>query len=158
MARAQGIRGEIVVHTHDPDSTVLGNVTAIYIGGATYDVTRARGTDKGWLVQLAGVADRDAADALRGRVVEVDRAHLELEPGDVLLCDLVGCDVRLADGTPWGKVVAIDTGGQDRLVIHDGGVERLLPIVDVFVVGVDVEAGVVTVAPPEGLPEDRIEK
>src|SRR5262249_9033037 len=120
VARAHGIRGEVVVHTHDPASTVLADAKVVYVGNEARDVARARGTPKGWIVQLAGIDDRDAADALRGRVVEVDREQLGLAPTDVLLCDLVGCDVRLADGTPYGKVVAIDTSGQDRLVIHDG--------------------------------------
>jgi ribosomal 30S subunit maturation factor RimM len=40
-------------------------------------------------------------------------------------------------------------------VIHDGDVERLLPIVDAFVTGIDLEAGVVTVDPPDDLPENR---
>ena len=38
-------------------------------------------------------------------------------------------------------------------MIHDGEIERLLPLVDEFVTTIDLEAGVVTVDPPEGLPE-----
>ena len=156
VARAHGIRGEIVVHTHDPASAVLADVDQLHVGGVTYAVDGARDTDKGWLVQLAGVTTRNDAEALQGKVVEVERDALALSPDDVLLCDLVGCDVRLPDGRAWGKIVAIDAGPQDRLVIHDGNVERLLPLVDAFVVGVDVDANVVTVDPPEGLPEDPI--
>ncbi len=40
-------------------------------------------------------------------------------------------------------------------MIHDGDIERLLPLVDEFVTAIDVEAGVVTVDPPEGLPEHK---
>jgi ribosomal 30S subunit maturation factor RimM len=31
-----------------------------------------------------------------------------------------------------------------------------LPLVDAFVVGVDIEAGIVTVDPPDGLPETAV--
>jgi ribosomal 30S subunit maturation factor RimM len=38
-------------------------------------------------------------------------------------------------------------------VIHDGDVERLLPLVDAFVTEIDTDARVVTVDPPLDLPE-----
>jgi len=56
VARAHGIRGEVVVVTHDPDSAVLGDGARIYVAGVERTVERARSTQKGWLVKLAGVA------------------------------------------------------------------------------------------------------
>jgi 16S rRNA processing protein RimM len=156
VARAHGIRGEVVIVTHDPASRTLASVERIYLDGAPRRVLAARYTHRGWLVLLEGVATRTEAEALRGRSVEVDRADLALEEGDVLLHDLVGCAVRLPDGTPWGVIAEIDSvpgGLQDRIVIHDGAVERMLPLVDAFVTDIDLDARVVTVDPPEGLPE-----
>lgn len=156
IARAHGIRGEVVIVTHDPDSETLADIEVVYIDGSPRRVLAARGTHRGWLVALEGVDTRNDAEALRGRPVEVDRADLDLEEGDILLHDLVGCAVRLADGTPWGVIAAIDPSPlQDRLVIHDGDTERMLPLVDNFVKDIDLEARVVTVDPPEGLPESR---
>ncbi|HEU0033607.1 MAG TPA: ribosome maturation factor RimM [Kofleriaceae bacterium] len=156
VARAHGIRGEIVIVTHDPDSDTLGRVQTIWIGGTERTITNVRDTQRGWLVALEGIATRNDAEALQGQPVEVDRSVLELSDEDVLLADLVGLEVRRADGTPWGKVAEIMVGEhQDVLVIHDGEIERLLPIVDQFVTGIDLEAGIVTVDPPEDLPEGR---
>jgi 16S rRNA processing protein RimM len=155
IARAHGIRGEVVIATHDPGSDLLDRQSTLWIGGVAREVVRVRSTPRGWLVQLAGVATRNDAEALRGQVVEVDRAALELDEDDVLLDDLVGCRVQRVDGTPWGTIAAIEGGMQDRLVIHDGDIERQLPLVDEFVTDIDLEAGVVTVDPPEGLPEHR---
>ena len=70
--------------------------------------------------------------------------------------DLVGCQTVLPDGAPWGEIVAVEVGPQDRLVVHHEGVERHLPAVDAFLVEVDVAAGRVVVDPPEGLPEEPI--
>ena len=155
IARAHGIRGEVVIATHDPGSDLLDRQSTLWIGGVARDVVQARSTPRGWLVQLADVATRNAAEALRGQVVEVDRAALELDEEDVLLDDLIGCRVQRVDGTPWGTIAAVESGMQDRLVIHDGDIERQLPLVDEFVTDIDLEAGVVTVDPPEGLPEHR---
>lgn len=153
VARAHGIAGEIVVVTHDPDSTLLGDIDALWVAGVRHEISKARHTQRGWLVLLEGIATRNQAEAMRGQPVEVDRDLIELEPGEFLLGDMVGCEVFLADGRPWGVVAEIELGYQDRLVIHDGGMERLLPIVPECMVSVDVAAGKIVVDPPEGIPE-----
>ena len=157
VARAHAIHGEIAIATHDPDDDSLATAKTLWIGAVEREIVQARDTQRGWLVQLAGITDRNAAEALRGQPVELDRAQLDLADGDMLLVDLVGCAVVLPDGTAWGTIAAIDADVmQDRLVIHDGDVERLLPLVDAFVTNIDLDARVVTVDPPEGLPESKL--
>jgi 16S rRNA processing protein RimM len=154
VARAHGIHGEVAIVTHDPDSETIGRVETIFVGGVERKIVEARNTQRGWLVLLEGIATRTEAETLRGQVVEVLRAALELDEDDILLHDLVGCKVQLQDGTPWGVIVEIDAGDmQDRLVIHAGDVERMVPLVDELVTGIDLDAGIVTVDPPVGLPE-----
>ena len=156
VARAHGIKGEVVIVTHDPDSTTLGEVDRVWVGGIERQIRIARGTHRGWLVGLEGVATRNDAEALRGQAVEVARAALDLAEDDVLLADLLGCEVRRPDGAPWGTIAAVEAGDfQDLLVIHDGDLERLLPLVDAFVTEIDLDARVVIVDPPEGLPEHK---
>ena len=156
IARAHGIIGEIVIVTHDPDSTLLEDLEAIWVYGTRYAISAARHTQRGWLVVLEGITTRNQAETFRGKPVEVDREAIPLEEGEFLLDDLIGCEVVLADGRPWGKVVEIELAYQDRLVIHDGGVERQLPFVPECIVSVDVAAGKVVVDPPEGIPESPI--
>ncbi len=152
VARAHGIRGEIAVFTHDPDSTVLDRIDSMWIDGIEHEIAAARSTPKGWLVQLAGVETRNEAEALRGLVIEVPREALELSEHDVLLHDLIGLKVQLADGTAFGEIAGVEADYQDRLVIHHDGREYLLPLVDELVPGVDVAAGIVTITPPDELP------
>jgi len=155
IARAHGIRGEVVIVTHDPESGLLGELETVWVAGIEKRVALARNTHRGWLVQFEGVATRNDAELLRGQAVEVDRAALALDDDDILLDDLIGCQVKLADGTPWGTIHAIEGGMQDLLVIHDGELERLLPLVDEFVNVIDLPGGVVTVDPPDGLPAHK---
>jgi len=158
IARAHGIRGEVVIVTHDPASEVLEGAELIWVGGIERRVVEARGTHRGWLVLFEGIATRNDAETLRGQAVEVDRDALDLDDDDILLDDLVGCQVKLPDGSSWGTIHEVQSGMQDLLVIHDGELERLLPLVDEFVTGIDLAAGVVTVDPPEGLPEQKLHK
>jgi 16S rRNA processing protein RimM len=155
IARAHGIKGEVVVITHDPDSETLGKVASIWIEGTEYRITGARDTQRGWLVMLEGIATRNDAERLQGKQIEVERSALELNEEDVLLDDLIGCECQLDDGTPWGTIVAVDVSNphQDLLVIHHDDVERMLPLIDEFVTEIDLDKAIVIVDPPQGLPE-----
>jgi len=158
VAAAHGIRGELRVTTHDPDSTTLDDASSVWIKGRRYAIEQARATPKGWLLALEDLVDRNAAELLRGAAIEVDRDEIPMEEGDVLLADLVGCRAQLPDGTPWGEIVGVDPGVQVRLVIHDKakGVERLVPLVDELVPAIDLEAKLVTIDPPDEWPEDPL--
>lgn len=153
VARPHGVRGELRVVTHDPESETLLDVESVRIGNVDYEVEQVRAVQGAFLLRVVGVGDRNRADVLRGQRVSVDREQIPIEEGEVFLADMVGCAVVLEDGRPYGTVAAVETGPQDRLVIHDGEIERLLPIVPEFVIDVDLEAGRVVVAPPEDLPE-----
>jgi 16S rRNA processing protein RimM len=155
VARAHGVRGEVRVALHNPESDALERADTVFIGDRPLAVESARPVAGAYLVRLEGVDDRDQADALRGQPVAVSRADLDLEDEDVLLVDLVGCRVELTDGRDWGVVAAIEPGPQARLVIHQGDVERQLPVADEFLVEIDLDGRRLVVDPPEGLPEDR---
>jgi 16S rRNA processing protein RimM len=154
VARAHGVRGELRIALHNPASTALDRAETLFVGGRELAVESVRPVQGAALVLVAGVDDRDKADALRGQPVAVARDAIELDEEEFLLIDLVGCRVELRDGTGWGVVAAVETGPQDRLVIHDGDIERQLPVVDELLVDIDLEARRLVVDPPEGLPEE----
>ena len=157
IARAHGIRGEVVIVTHDPDSETLADLKKIWVGGVEREIVQARDTQRGWLVLFAGVTTRNEAEALRGQVVEVDREALAIGEDEVLLADLVGCAVKTVDGAAFGEIAAVEAGEmQDLLVIHHDGKERLLPMVELFVKSIDLDARVVVVDPPDDMPESKL--
>lgn len=157
VARAHGVRGELRVVLHNPDSSALERAAALYIAGERRELLATRPTRGAVLASVEGIADRDAAELLRGARVEVAREELALDDGEVLLADLIGCRAVLEDGSDWGEVVRVETGPQDRLVIRHGEIERELPLVDELVTAIDLEAGTIEVAPPEGLPESPVD-
>jgi 16S rRNA processing protein RimM len=156
VARAHGLRGEVRVQLHAEGSTTLLEVDRVFVGGREVAVEVARPTNGAVLLTLAGVGDRDAADALRGQKVEVDRAAVPLAAGEYLLADLPGCTVVDTAGVEVGVVKEVLSGRQPILVIHGGGLERLLPAVPTFVLEVDAAARRVTVELPEDLPAEPI--
>lgn len=111
------------------------------------------------LVRFAGVADRDAADALRGAVLEVPREAVPAPPEDTWYhFQLQGCrcrDARLGD---LGEVTAVIEDGGGVLLAVDGpyqGERRrlLVPFVRAFVREVAPDEGRIELDLPEGLIE-----
>lgn len=106
----------------------------------------ARWQGKNLVVHLAGVNDRDAALALRGRDIAVPRSALPaLTPGEEYYWqDLIGMTVVDSERGPLGDVRdLLETGANDVLVVGEG--ELLIPFVSAFVTDVDVAARIIRV-------------
>ena len=101
---------------------------------------------KGPVAKLAGIGDRDAADALRGAQVAVTREDLgEAEEGTLYWVDLVGLEVVDEEGRRLGEVEGLFETGETSVLVVKGVKERLIPFVPQYVKSVDREAGRITV-------------
>lgn len=145
------MRGRVEVR---PGGESLQRAAKVWVGGKEFALQGADRTARGWLVALAGVEAREAADALRGREVEVRREDLPaLEPDEFYAADLVGCRVVGEEGV-LGEVVGVEEvqGAPDLLVVRrEGKGELLVPAAAGIVVKVDLAAREVVVKAPEGL-------
>ena len=82
------------------------------------------------VARFDGIADRSAAEALRGSLVEVDRSALPpLEEREYYHADLIGLACVDDRGGEWGTVVAVENyGAGDLLEIEDAeGKRSLIP-------------------------------
>jgi 16S rRNA processing protein RimM len=96
-------------------------------------------------VRLAGVDSRDAAQALTGCDVQVDRAELPpTPPGQYYWHDLVGLEAKNRDGVLLGRVEAVLEMPAHPVLVLRGERERLVPLVPERLVAVDLGAGRVT--------------
>ena len=108
-----------------------------------------------FLVTVAGVTDRDEAEALAGAVITVAPDELvELPEGEYWIDSLIGLEViNLEDGATLGEVEdVLKTGASDLYQVRTPeGAVKLIPAVVDIVREIDVEGGFVKVALPEGL-------
>jgi 16S rRNA processing protein RimM len=82
------------------------------------------------VARFEGVGDRSAAEALRGSLVEVDRAALPpLEEGEYYHADVIGLPCEDRGENAVGTVVAVENyGAGDLLEVElDGGKRSLIP-------------------------------
>jgi 16S rRNA processing protein RimM len=125
-------------------------------GKKTYRV-EALSTAKGMvLARIEGVADRTAAEAIRGLRLYVERSALPVAgEREWYEADLIGLPAVGTDGRDWGKVMAFHDFGAGRTMEVSGGTASrqsvMLPFTDEAVPEVDIEGGKVVVDPPAGL-------
>jgi len=100
------------------------------------------------VAKVEGVDSPEAAGALKGSTIEVPREALAATgPGEVYLADLPGCTVVNRSGAVLGTVAAVEDFGAHPLlrVAAPGGGETLIPLVDAYVEGVDLEERLIEV-------------
>jgi 16S rRNA processing protein RimM len=150
VGRAHGLRGEVAVtfSTDRPERTVPGaQMVAISDRGTerALVVAASRPHQGRWLIRFDGIADRTAAESLRGCTLHAD--ELPGTDGELWVHELVGAAVVDARGIALGRVAAVEANpAHDLLVLESGA---LVPVI--FVVDHDTERVVVDV--PEGLLE-----
>jgi 16S rRNA processing protein RimM len=105
------------------------------------------------LVRLDGVDSPEAARALSGRLLAVERERaLPPRPGEFYPWQLEGAVVETPDGRALGRFLRVmESPAQPLWVIERDGREWLLPAVPEFVVEVSVAERRIVASPPEGL-------
>ncbi|BBZ75111.1 ribosome maturation factor RimM [Mycolicibacterium anyangense] len=162
VVKAHGITGELVVEvrTDDPDERFApGNRLRLKParGDGARDVVieAARPHGGRLLVRLPGVADRTAADALRGQLFVVQATELPPidDPDEFYDHQLEGLAVRTVGGTSVGTVAEVlhTAAGELLSVRTEDGAEVLIPFVTAIVPRVSLAEGIVEIDPPEGL-------
>ncbi len=168
--KPHGVRGELSVHSQAQSPDLFDNLSQVHLldrDGTimTFGLAKWRPHGRVLLVKLDGVDDRDQAALLTGLDLAVNEADLpELDDDEVYLHDLLGLEVVDEQGQSLGRFENfLDTAEHEVWVVaHPSGKEILLPAVDEVILSVDLEAGTITVDPPEGLldlyladPEDK---
>lgn len=158
-----GIKGWVKLRINLEDPASFSSFSSYMLADARGKTLRSvkllhvRPQGKGFIAQLEGVNDRNAAEVLRGYELTVLEAELpDLAEGEFYWRDLVGCQV-VTDYESYSSVVLgevhhiLDTGSNDVLVTRATELsiddrERLIPYIeDAVVANVDLDAGVIRV-------------
>jgi 16S rRNA processing protein RimM len=130
IGAAHGIRGELRVKTFTGDPVALGDYGPLYAkDGRAFDVIDIRPANTVVVVRFKGVNDRNAAEALAGTELFIDRSALpdEGDEDEFYHADLVGLAVQDETGEAIGKVSAIHNfGAGDILEVTVGGRKGVL--------------------------------
>jgi 16S rRNA processing protein RimM len=153
IAAAHGVRGLVRVKsfTAHPKSVASYGELSDESGERRFHLALQGQVKEGVIAKIEGVADRDAAEALKGTKLYVAREALpEIAADDEFYqADLVGLRVEARDGKPLGRVKAVlNFGAGDLLEIEGEGVSLMLPFTKRVVPLVDLPGGRLVADPP----------
>ena len=152
VGAAHGIKGEVRVKTFTADPLALAEYGKLKTrDGRSFEIVDIRTQGNVVVVRFKDVGDRNAAEALNGVELLVERSALPANLGEEEFyhADLVGLDVRDDMAATIGRVTAVHNyGGGDILEIAlDRGGQALVPFTRAAVPEVTVSARYLRVDP-----------
>ena len=153
IGAAQGLRGEVRVKPFTEDPMAIAEYGALNAAdGRRFEILDHRIAKTVVVVRFRGINDRNAAEALKGLELFIDRSSLpddELEEDEYFHADLEGLEAWDGEGRFWGRVSGVlDFGGGDLLELRDAGKKPVvIPFTLAAVPKVDLKAGRILVDP-----------
>ena len=132
VAGAHGVKGEVRLKLFADSAESLARHPRLFVAGVERAAT-VRPDAKGATARFEGITDRSAAEALRGALVEIDRAALPpLDEGEYYHADLIGLTCFSKAEETIGSVVAVENfGAGDLLEVEKvDGKRALIPVRD----------------------------
>jgi len=130
IAGAHGVAGEVRLKLFGEGVAALKRYRAFNDSALTVQKLREDGKG-GAVARFAEVTDRNAAEALRGTLLTVQRSEMPpLEPGEYYHADLIGLDCISPDGDLLGTCIAVENyGAGDVLEIRrENGKTFMVPM------------------------------
>ena len=153
IGAAHGVRGEVRLKafTEDPLNVARYGPLESEDGTRQFEIEAVRPAKDVLVARLKGIADRDAAEALKNQRLYVARSRLpKPADGEFYHADLVGLAATKPNGEPIGTVKAVHNfGAGDLLEIEPpSGATIMLPFDESTVPVVDIAGGKIVVEPP----------
>jgi len=158
VVATHGIKGQLRVASFSGEfETILALGSLMLKGPAgrmeTFEVTASAVHGKKILVTLKNLDSINQVLHLVGRELYTTREQMpELPEGEFYWCDLLGLKVLTDRGEILGVLAdIIATGSNDVYVVKDDKREYLIPALEDIVLAINLDDGIMTVSPPEGL-------
>ena len=156
IGAAHGIRGEVRIKPFG-DADMLDRYGPLYDAqGRSYEITAMRPQETVLVVRFRGIDSREAAEALNGVELFVDRSALPApEEDEFYLSDLIGLQTVSPEGEMLGKVVEVhDFGAGDILEVRlANGKSELFAFTRENFPDIRIAQGEITFVPPQTVSE-----
>ncbi len=152
IVTTHGVRGEVKVLTWLDDPEMLCEFDRCRIGGKEYTMDDVRVQKSCNLVKLQGVDTMEAAQLLRGRVLELYRE--DIAPEVIFAAELIGVEV-FAGGESIGRIKEVLDYPGNSVYVVKGAREYMIPAVSAFILSTDVDANRMEVRLLEGMATDE---
>ena len=152
IVTTHGVKGEVKVMPWVDGPEILCEFDRCRIAGKEYEIESCRVQKTCNLVKLSGVDTMEAAQAMRGKVVELYREDIDDEV--IFAAELIGVEV-FADGVLLGKITDVLDYPGNSVYVVTGEHEYMIPAVKQFILSTDLEANTMQVKIIEGMRSDE---
>lgn len=98
IVNAVGLKGEVKVYNYSDSVDIYETTDSVYIGDKLVKIENVRTQKNVVILKLAGISDRNGAEAAKGNELYITEADLpELPDGQYYVRDLIGMDVKEND-------------------------------------------------------------
>lgn len=151
IVNTHGVRGEVKIEPWADEAAFLTRFKRFYMDGRPVRVLSCRVHKSMCIASLEGVDDVNAAMALKGKVLCIDRDDARLPQGAVFIQDILGARVVDDAGNDLGVLREVLPAPAASVYVVQGEREILIPDVPAFILDKDAERGVITVHLIEGM-------
>ena len=152
IVTTHGVRGEVKVLPWLDSAEDLCDLDRCRIGGKEYAIENCRVQKTCNLVKLSGIDTMEAAQAMRGKIVELYREDIDDEV--IFAAELIGVEVY-AEGQCIGKISDVMDYPGNSVYVVKGDHEYMIPAVNQFILSTDMEGGRMDVKLIEGMRSDE---
>lgn len=155
IVNTHGIRGEVKIMPYCDSPELLCDFDRLFMGKSLKEIyiERSRVQKNMIICKIEGVDTPEEAEKLRNKMLYMHRDDLELDEDTYFIQDLIGMTVKDADtGEVYGIIDDVfQTGANDVYSIKNGDKSYLVPAITDVVITTDIDSGIMTIRPLEGL-------
>ena len=134
-----GLRGDLKIKNRfDKPERVFLTGKKIFLNDEEHTITACKFYKGVYLVTIDNLKDINKVEHYKGYDVFVDREALELKSDEYILADLYGLEIECS-GKNYGKVKEILTNNVYNILVIDYKKEFMIPLIDEYIVNVDLE-------------------
>ena len=152
IVTTHGIKGEVKVMPWLDSPEDLCDFDRCRIDGKEYEIEACRIQKTCNLVKLSGIDTMEAAQAMRGKTIELYREDIDDEV--IFAAELIGVEVYADDRKIGNIAEVLDYPGNSVYVVR-GEHEYMIPAVNQFILDTDMEANTMQVKLLEGMRSDE---
>ena len=156
IVNAVALRGEVKVYNYSGYKERYEELDRIIVENTEYEIEKVRYQQEMFILKLAGVDNRNDAEAMKNKDVFITEEDLDELPDDTFyIRDLIGLQAVDDSGRIGIVKDVLQPSAQDVYVIKtDSGRDILVPAVKEFVKEVNLEEGFIRLSLIEGMIEE----
>ncbi len=149
-----GLKGEVRIEPWcDGADFLCGFKKLYYADKSEISIASARVHKNIAIVLFKGITTVEQADALRGKIIYINRDDAHLPKNTHFIQDIIGLKVYDADsGKEYGEVTdVLKTGANDVYQISKNGTDYLIPVIPDVIIETNIEKEILRIRPIKGI-------